>query len=210
VLLHAIADGAGGRLRLGGPRVSDRDARLLNPLLTAWAREIGEPLPYLSITDGRLADAHVISFADFRTGPHPEAVVSGLYSWEGTYRWMGPRGELRLTLLSPGLIFYVAAPTEILRRTDPRLAAIKVEVAAVDEALGFSVPLGAIQVAGEGVQIQRLDATPFLSRIGAGRVVHLVLQSDRTWKPAGSLPGSADTRELSVEILAAGCELPPS
>jgi hypothetical protein len=45
-----------------------------------------------------------------------------------------------------------------------------------------------------------------MGRLGNGRVFHLVLESDRTWKPAGTLPGSADTRELSVMVLAAGCE----
>src|SRR6185369_296737 len=54
VLLYVIGGGPGPRLRLGGPVVSERDARLLNPALTAWGREIGEPLPYLSVAGGRL------------------------------------------------------------------------------------------------------------------------------------------------------------
>jgi hypothetical protein len=185
--------------------VSEQDARRLNPILEAWAREIGEPLPYLSIEDGRLVDAHVIRFADFRVGPQDRAVVSGFYAWEGTSRWMGRRGELRLTLALPSLVFYLAVPREALQaESGPR--PIAVEVTAVDEGIGWSTVLGTIRVDREGLQLYRLDATPFMSRLGNGRIVHLVLASDRTWRPAGTIPGSADTRDLSVQVFAAGCE----
>ncbi|HEX5760379.1 MAG TPA: hypothetical protein VF121_14415 [Thermoanaerobaculia bacterium] len=206
VLLHVLSDGAGGRLRLGAAEVGPRDERLLDPLLAAWAREIREPLPYLSIENGRLADAHVVRLADFRAGPQKGTVVSGFYAWEGTSRWMGRRGELRLTLTSPSLIFLLAAPIEELRKADPRLAAIRVQVIAVDEGSGWAAPLGTLTVDRSDLQLHRLDATPFLSRLGNGRIVHLVLASDRTWRPSEALPGSGDTRELSVMVFAAGCE----
>jgi hypothetical protein len=201
VLLQVIGGGSEPRLRLGGPVVSERDARLLNPVLAAWGREIGEPLPYLSIAGGRLVDAHVIRLADFRAGPQDAAVVSGFYAWEGKSRWMSGRGELRLTMVSTRLQFMVAVPQEVLQA-----GPIRVRVTAKDEALGWSADLGTLDVAGEGIQVLSLPATPFLSRLGAGRIVHLVLQSDRTWKPADTLPGLADRRDLSIMVLAAGCE----
>src|SRR5205823_2530197 len=111
------------------------------------------------------------------------------------------RGELRLTLASTRLLFIVAAPKEALRP-----GPLRVSVKARDEAIGWAADLGTLEVKEDGIQVLHLPATPFLSRLGAGRVVHLVLKSDRTWKPAGTLPGLADTRDLSVMVLAAGCE----
>jgi hypothetical protein len=35
------------------------------------------------------------------------------------------------------------------------------------------------------------------------------MESDRAWRPADLLPGSFDPRELSVQVFAAGCEMPP-
>lgn len=219
-LLHVIARGSEPRLRLGGPAVAARDARVLDRVFDEWAREIGAPLPYLSIVDGRLTDAHVIRFADFRTGPQAAAVVSGFFPWEGTSRWMGKRGELRLTLTSPSLVFYLAVPPEALgsgalasgplgsgpRGSGPGERPIRVQVTAVDEAIGWAAPLGTLAVERPDLQLYRLDATPFLSRLGNGRAVHLVLESDRTWRPSGTIPGSADVRDLAVQVFAAGCE----
>lgn len=206
-LLYAIGRGPGPGLRLGGPTVGERDARRLNPVLAAWAREIGEPLPYLSVVQGRLVDAHVIRLADFRTGPQERAVVSGFYGWEGTSRWMGGSGELRLTLAlsTPGLVFHFAVPPEALH-DGAAARPITIDVSAVDEAARWSTPLGTIRVEQEGLQVYRLDATAFLSRLGNGRIVHLLLRSDRTWRPAGTIAGSTDTRDLSVQVFAAGCE----
>ncbi len=204
VVLEVIARG-GGRMRLGSGQVGARDAAVLNPVLEAWAREIGEPLPYLAIdASGRLTDAHIVRFADFRSGAQDVAVVSGFYPWEGTFRWMEKRGELRVTLLSPRLVFDLAAPVTELRRAG--VGDVAVEVTVVDEAIGWAVTLGTLRVARDGPQLYRLDATPFLGRLGNGRPVHLVLTADRTWKPAQILAGSRDPRDLSVMVLAAGCE----
>lgn len=204
VLVHAIARG-GGRLRLGPDHVEPRDARLLRPALIAWAREIGEPLPYLSIDEsGRLTDAHVVRNADFRHGPGDHAVVRGFFPWEGTARWMGASGELRLTLACTSLTFLLAAPVDELRRAGILEPVVRVQV--TDEATGWSTGLGTVRVTQPGAQTYRLDAAPFNGRLGNGRVVHLRLEADRTWRPAGVIPGSGDTRDLSVMVLSAGCD----
>lgn len=208
-LLHVLGDGH-PRLRLGGESVDARNARLLNPVLEAWAREEKEPLPYLSIVKGRLVNARMVSMVDFRTGPLPQAVVSGFFDWEGSSRWLGQRGELLLTLTGSGLAFDLAAPMDSLRRVYPEWQTLKVSVAVADEATGLTVPLGTIEIAGEGIQRYRLDATPFQARFGAGRLVRLVLQSDQVWKPSDVIPGSRDPRQLTVQVFAAGVEAPPS
>jgi hypothetical protein len=204
-VLYVLGRGPGPRLRLGGPTVTERDARLLNPVLAAWAREMGEPLPYLAIEDGRLTDAHTIPRVDFGAGPQDRAVVSGFHGWEGSFRWMGRRGELRLALLTPSLSFLLGTLPEALKdASGPR--EIAVQVTAVDEESGIQTPLGAIHVREAQQQLYHLSATPFVSRFGAGRHIRLVLESDRTWTPAGLLPGSVDPRELSVQVFSAGCE----
>jgi hypothetical protein len=201
-LLHVLGEGPSSRLRLGGDRVGERDARLLNPVLDAWAREIGAPLPYLSIRDGRLEDANTTPLADFRQEPQPEVVVSGFYDREpGGYRWMSRRGELRITLAARRMIFVLA--------TAPEAVPLNIQVTVVDDALGLAVPLGTIQVQQAPLNLYVLDSVPFLSRLGNGRRVRLVLESDRTWRPIDLLPGSFDPRDLSVQVFAAGCEMPP-
>ncbi|HEV8630428.1 MAG TPA: hypothetical protein VGV61_08930 [Thermoanaerobaculia bacterium] len=205
VLLEVCARGGGSRLRLGGARVSARDARLLNPVLEDWAREVGEPLPYLTVdASGQITDAHLVRMADFRRGPDAGTVVSGFYDWVNGSRWMGKRGELRVTLTSPGLSFVLAAPMDQLRAAG--IAELDVAVTAVDEATARAVPLGMLKVNTPGIQLHRLDATPFLSGLGDGRRVHLVLAAHRTWRPVDVLPASSDPRELSIMVLAAGCE----
>jgi hypothetical protein len=204
-VLYVLGRGPGPRLRLGEPTVSERDARLLNPVLAAWAKETGEPLPYLAIEQGRLTDVHTIPRVDFGAGPQDRAVVSGFYGWEGSFRWMGRRGELRLALLTPSLSFLLGTIPEALKdASGPREIAL--QVTAVDEETGWETPLGTIHVREAQQQLYRLSAAPFVSRFGAGRHIRLVLESDRTWTPAGVLPGSVDPRELSVQVFSAGCE----
>lgn len=207
-LLHISGRVESDRLRLGGPRVDERNAAVLNRVLTAWARETGEELPYLSIVDGRLVNARVVALADFRTGPQALAVVSGFYDWEGSSRWMDERGELLLTLTSPGLAFHLAVPMASLQAAHPDWESLPVRVSVADDATGFTVPLGTIEVAGEGVQLYRLDATPFMARFGAGRTVRLILECDRVWRPVDVLPGALDARRLTVQVFAAGVESP--
>ena len=200
-VLHVIGRGPGERIRLVKDPVSERDARILNPVLEAWAREVGEPLPYLSIRDGRLMDAHTVSFVDYRREAQPEQTLSGFYPWEGSYRWMPKKGELGVVLLCREVLFQLGTATEAME-PEP----VSVHVTVVDEAIGFSASIGTIRLQRPESHPYLLDALPFLSRIGHGRRVRLVIESDRTWRPADLLPGSGDTRELSVQVFAAGCK----
>jgi hypothetical protein len=205
-LLYVVAGGPGPRLRLGGRTVSERDARLLNPAFDAWARDIGARRPYLSIEAGRLKDASNPSLIDFRLGPQPEAVASGFHDWEEVgYRWMSGRGELLLSLTCSDPLFLLATASEVVKGPGgPRPLAI--QVTAVDKDLGWSTPLGTIEVREAPLQAYRLDAHPFLSRLGNGRRVRLVMTSDRAWRPLDLIPGALDERELSVQVFGAGCE----
>ncbi len=196
------------RLRLGGKQVSSRDQEILNPLLVRWARATGEPLPYLSIEDGRLRDAHFIYQADFRNAAQPDVVVDGFYDWDGHGRWMTERGTLRLRLPNPRLTFLLAAPLDALRRVDPTLQELSVDVSIIDS--NVETRLGALHLTKDGQQQLRLDATPYMARFGSGRLVQIALRCSRTWVPAEVIPGSNDTRPMTVQVFLAGAEAPAS
>ncbi|HVG10967.1 MAG TPA: hypothetical protein VNM67_24905 [Thermoanaerobaculia bacterium] len=199
LLLHVIVPES-PRLRLSMGPVSARDAAVLNPVFEAWGREIDEPELAPVVADGELG-TRAVKNVDFRTGARNQAVAGGFHGWEGSYRWMGRRGELRIQLICRGLTFHLGT-------AEPALKAgpLNVKVTAVDEVAGVSAVLGTISIAQAGAVPYPLDALPFLSQAGSGRRIRLVLESDRTWRPADLIPGSADPRELSVQVLAAGCE----
>lgn len=199
LLLHVIAPES-PRLRLAPEPVSERDASILNPVFEAWGRAIREPELAPVVTGGRLA-TRAVTDVDFRTGAQNPAVVSGFHAWEGTYRWMGPRGELRLQLICRGLTFQLGTAEAALKE-----GPLGVKVTAVDEVTGASAALGTIRVAQPGPLPYPLDALPFLSQAGSGRRIRLRLESDRSWRPIDLLPGSADPRQLSVQVVSAGCE----
>jgi hypothetical protein len=201
LLLHVI--GAGGpRLRLAAGPVSERDARILNAVFAAWAGAIGEPQLSPRVVDGRLVCGPDASVVDFRFGPQEQAVLAGFYAWEGSYRWLGRRGELRATLTSPSLQLSLAAPIQQLR-AGLGWDAIALSVTAVDEATSTAVPLGTVRVAADGPSVYTLDAARYLARF-RGRTARLVLAADRTWRPSQVVTGSRDDRELSVMVIAAG------
>lgn len=200
-ILHAVGGGPGERLRLVEGPVSERDAEILNPVLEAWATEVGEPLPYLSIRDGELVDAHTIAFVDFRREEHAKETLSGFHSWEGTYRWMRKKGEIGLVLRCREVAFVLATSPEALQE-----GPLEVQVTVVDEQTRFAAPIGKIRMKKPEPRNYPLDALPFLVRLGAGRRVRLTLESDRTWRPVDRIAGSGDTRELSVQVQATGCE----
>lgn len=201
MLLHVIG-AAGSRLRLAPEPVSERDARILNPVFAAWARAIGDPKSAPKVVDGRLMRAEAAEVVDFRREPQEQAVVGGFFAWEGTYRWMGPRGELRVTLTRPSLQLVLAAPIRQLRE-QRGWEAITLSVTAIDEATSTAVPLGTVRVAEDGPSPYTVDPSPFLSRF-RGKTARLVLVADRTWRPSEVLAGSQDHRDLSVIVMTAG------
>jgi hypothetical protein len=193
-------------LQLGGPTVSPEDARLLKPVLETWARDIRESLPYLSIESGSLVNARESATANFRDRASDQRVVSGFYPWEGSSRWMGPRGELQLVMTSPRLVLLLESPMTAIRRLHPDWKSIDVRVTLVDEATGQLFPAGVVRVSEDGLQTYRLEVADLPRRLGNGRRVHLVLESERSWRPLEVLPGSQDSRELTVQVFQAGFE----
>lgn len=205
MLLHVIASDA-SRLGLASGPVSARDAGILNPVFAAWGHAIGEPKLAPRVVDGRLTKPKAGELVDFRQGPEEPAVLAGFYPWEGTYRWMGQRGELRLTLTAPSLQLVLAAPISQLRAARG-WSAIALSVTAIDETTNTAVTLGTIRVNEDGPRAYAVDASPFLLRF-RGRSARLVLEADRTWRPTEVLPGSQDPRNLSVILVTAGSAPP--
>lgn len=206
-LLLAVVDrNRPARLALGRSSVGPEDARLLEPVLAAWAHDIGEQPPYLTIVSGSLANARQRGMADFRRQDSTESVVSGFYAWEGTNRWMGRRSELRLVMTSPRLSFLLASPMNAIRLVHPEWKSLDVRVTLVDDDTGFTSAAGVLQVVEDGLQPYHLVSGELPARLGNARRVHVVLECDQTWRPIEVLPGSADRRELTVQVFQAGFE----
>lgn len=200
--LYVVGRGKAERLRLGSATVSERDAAILNRELDAWARDEEEQLPYLSIANGHLTNAHVTRLVDFRSGPQTPAVLSGFYQWDGDSRWMSGEGRLRLTLSSTNVALLMAAPVDRLHAAGIGVPAI--ELLVVDNATGWTTTLGTLHVEQPGPQLYRLETRPFNSRLGNGRNVDLILRASTTWKPRSVLENSSDQRDVSVQVLAVG------
>jgi len=200
VLTNVLSDGK--RLRLGSTHV---DERRLNPLLDAWAREIGEPVPFLHVVDGRLVNEHIPTIIDFSKGSFDDW-VSGLRDWEKPYRWLPRRGNMTTMLATSDLELRLAAPLSDLRRTHPAWTSIPVHVTLVDEETGVAAPLGVIDITEDGVHDYRLPVTP-ASRSLIGRFVVIVLDCDHVWKPS-EVYGTSDTRDRTVQVYSAGTRFP--
>jgi hypothetical protein len=203
LLLYGIRHGIPG-VRLGGAVVSDRDERLLNPVFDRWAAEIGEPPPYLSIVHGALVNARMAPLVDFRKDAGALAVGQGFYAWEGSSRWMGKTGELRLQLTCATPTFVLTAPMSLISRRYPGQS-LEVRVNAVDEASGRSASLGTLHVEGDAVGIYSLNTGPLLAQVGAGRLTRFLFEAEPVWRPRDVLAGTRDDRLLTVRFLAAGC-----
>lgn len=204
LLLFGVGRGRTGVELARGP-VGERDARILNPALAAWAVSIGEPLPYLSIAGGRLVDAHLHSMVDFRREPGDAMVVSGFFPWEGGYRWMSGRGVLRLTTEGHQILLVLAAPVRQIAHRFPERPPILVRVSLTDEMTGITVPIGTIAVGPEdGDAVHVVDCRAFSGSFGNGRLVLLVLDAGPAWRPIDIMPHSLDERQLTVRVFAAG------
>lgn len=207
VLLFAVRRPPAPRLVLGGRRVTDRDQAFLNPILSRWATEIGETnSPPLTIEAGLLVNKRAPACADFRVAAYEQAAGTGLFPWEGGYRWMGAQGELRLVSTSPRVLLELSTPWSAVHARYPDWPALTLKAALADPLSGREVELGTIEISTDA-KTQVLAVPPSVASETAGQVVSLVLRSDRTWRPADVLSGSADGRALSVQIQRAGfCE----
>ncbi|HXU45680.1 MAG TPA: hypothetical protein VN783_09145 [Thermoanaerobaculia bacterium] len=192
------------RFGLGSAIVDDRSAAFLNPILAAWGRETGASEPSLSIRKGRLYDPAIVRGIDFRDGANDEQVISGFYPWAENARWLGARGELRLTIMSSVLNLALVFPRDRLTALDPSWGAATLSVRLVDEQQGDSWQASALQLSKDGLGEYPVNVEGFLGRFGAGRRVRVVLECGRTWRPKDVIPGSTDARELCTQVIAAG------
>lgn len=155
---------------------------------------------------GEIRAAAEIPFADFRQRAHGPEVVSGFHRWEASGRWMGRRGELALRMTSNRMTFVFAAPLTELRRRHPDWTSLDVRVRLEEAKTGRGVDLEGISVAEDRpAQFLREVPEPFAS-LAMGRAVRVLLECQRVWVPAETLPGSQDPRELTVQVLQAGFE----
>jgi hypothetical protein len=191
------------RFALGTDLVDERSAAFLNPIFAAWGRETGAPEPYLSIRNGRLFDPAVRG-VDFRDGALDEQVISGFYPWEENARWLGARGELHLTLLSPILSLTLRFPRERLMALDPSWSTAALSVRLVDEQEASAGEAKIVDLSHDGFHTYTLNEEDFVARYGAGRPVRLVFECGRTWRPKDVIPGSADDREVCAQMVSAG------
>lgn len=187
-------------VRLGARTIDAARGAWLDPVFDAWAREIGERVPYVRVEEGRLKNRHLVSLVDFARAPFDEAVGAGFHPWETSFRWMEKRGTLQLTMTSSTLVVSAAAPVAALRKARPGWDRVTLSATLVDETSGFEVPLGERPVAEEGVQALHFPASAFQARFGLGRKVRVVLTSDTVWRPSELIPGSKDARTLSVAV----------
>jgi hypothetical protein len=191
-------------LVLGGRRVDARDENFLNPILERWAQDIGEPVPYLMVRNGLLVNAREKHCADFRADACENAVHVGLYPWEGTFRWMGAEGELRLTMSAPRLWLDVSAPWSAIHARFPDWRALTITVSLEDLLSRQSTELGSVEISGDDATPRTLTVPESFASEAAGRVVLLRLKSDRTWRASDVWPTSPDSRPLSVQVYRAG------
>ena len=164
VLTHLLSDGK--RIRLGGPI----DATRLNAQLDAWARDGGEPVPFLRVVHGHLVNLRFTTTVDFSVASFDWLVASGFGEWQKPYRWMTRRGELDVMLAPGPITVRLAAPVTPAR----------VRITLVDEAWGgYTAPLGTIEITEPGVHTYRIPENVVISKVGLGRLVRIVLECDR-------------------------------
>jgi len=188
------------RLVLARGPVGSRDASLLNPVLNAWAREIGAE-PWFAVENGEIRDLHRPDVVDFVISAQEADVLSGFYPWDLPTRWMGRRGIVRAVLSAPKLRVEFACPVDALTAARPPVPVPVLDVALENDEGGESVPLGTIRPEGPAWRTYDLAVPGDVWARRRGTRVRVVLASRSTWRPAEILPGSRDARELSVEVV---------
>jgi hypothetical protein len=196
VLTNLLSDGK--RLRVG----DNIDSLRLNPLLDAWARDVGERVPYVRVVDGTLVNTHIATTVDFRSASF-DPWISGFLEWQNPFRWMNRRGELLAMLGTSDLELRIAAPMSDLRRIHPDWTSMPVRVSLRDEESGDTIFLGVANITADGVQQFRFSTKAMLARFGAGRVSATILECGRAWTPS-EVYGTRDTRERTVQVYSAG------
>ncbi|MEA2162310.1 MAG: hypothetical protein QOK37_437 [Thermoanaerobaculia bacterium] len=196
VLTNLLSDGK--RLRVG----DHADGNRLNPLLDAWAQEIGEKVPYVRVPDGSLVNTHIPMTIDFGAAPF-DLWVTGFLEWENPFRWMGRRGELFATLGTSDLDLRLAAPLSDLRRIHPDWSSMPVRVSLRDEESQATIFLGVANITEDGVQQFRFSTKALRARFGSGRISNTILDCERVWTPA-EIYGTRDTRERTVQVYSGG------
>jgi hypothetical protein len=119
---------------------------------------------------------------------------------------MGPRAELALRMTSRRMSVLVAAPLSALQRNDSNLKSMDVRVRLAETESGAWVDLDGISIEDDRPTraVREIPDAFFLS--AQGRQVQLILECDRVWVPAETLPGSSDVRKLTLQVLQAGFE----
>lgn len=149
--------------------------------------------------------SRVVSPEELQVPPLPEVdiggsddfLVSGFFQKERdadgrTYRWTGPCAEVYLPAASGGGAVSITASAgqrpATLPPTEVRVSLSRVPFGRFTLGPDWSVHTLALPALGGGPPRLRLD------------VVDPVTGRPRTWRPANSLPGSDDTRELGVKV----------
>ncbi|HMA29587.1 MAG TPA: hypothetical protein VKS23_06970 [Thermoanaerobaculia bacterium] len=187
------------RLVLARGPVGSRDASVLNGVFGAWDREMGVK-PWFLVESGEIRDLHRPGVVDFTISAQEADVLSGFYAWGRPSRWMGGRGVVRAVLAGPRLRVELACPVDALAAARPPAAIPVLDVALEDADGREPVPLGAIRPEGSAWRAYDLAIPEDAWERRRGTPTRVVLTSRTTWRPAEVLPGSADRRNLSVEV----------
>ncbi len=178
------------------PGVSADDLRRENEVLDRWADAVGAAtVPVCATPSGLVAPTAAAHVADFRASPRDDVALFGLYTWEPPFRWMGPTARLRLKA-APGDLIVRAwmPPPSTLSRPEPTFTLTA-------KAAGRTLGTFRFDPAG-GEQLARFPLTEPLAPDGSSVVI--VLTADPVWRPSETMPGSRDTRELTVGLFVVG------
>ncbi|HEX5228716.1 MAG TPA: hypothetical protein VFW44_13445 [Bryobacteraceae bacterium] len=133
------------------------------------------------------------SRVDFKARSYEEALISGFSWWEAPFRWMGPRGELRLIAAPGPLVISAYAPVDQLRRPIELTVSVN------------GVAIGQLAISNPGL----IEYSLPVSGITLGTTADIVLTSDFVWHARDIFPDSLDERDLSIAISSIGFAMRP-